>query len=166
MASCHWQVRQFNNQRFPLNAETNLIAINDGHLYCISWILAVPPLPVRRVCSLRRAPTPRGGTIPVAQNKNVTRHSRICARDRSRLNANDHNWWTNMPLKRHQKSRAKKKKKKWRPYCMRHFQIGYSYIHNHVKLFWVLRLITSVLMSVIISPPPTHLIFSPSCHVP
>ncbi len=33
---------------------------------------------------------------------------------------------------------AKKKKKK--DYCLRHFQIGY--IHNPVKLFWVLRLIT------------------------
>ncbi len=34
----------------------------------------------------------------------------------------------------------RKTTKRWRPYCMRHFQIGY--IHNPVKLFWVLRLIT------------------------
>ncbi len=37
-----------------------------------------------------------------------------------------------------------------------------GYIHNHVKHFWVLRLITCFLCS----PPPTHLIFSPSFHAP
>ncbi len=29
-----------------------------------------------------------------------------------RLNADDHNWWTTMPVKRHQQSGAEKKKKK------------------------------------------------------
>ncbi len=74
-------------------------------------------------------------TIPVApkKKKNVMRHSRIhtsCLR----LNANDHNWWTTMPVKRHQKSGAEKSKRmKTKP--VRHF-------HNPVKLLWVLRLIT------------------------
>ncbi len=66
------------------------------------------------------------------------RHSRICARDRSWLNANYHNWWTTMPVKRHQKYGAKKKKKKEKTLL----RASLSDIHNPVKLFWVLRLIT------------------------
>ncbi len=31
-----------------------------------------------------------------------------------RLNADDHNWWTTMPLKRHQQSGAEKRKKRWK----------------------------------------------------
>ncbi len=31
-----------------------------------------------------------------------------------RLNADDHNWWTTMPVKRHQQSGAEKRKKRWK----------------------------------------------------
>ncbi len=43
-----------------------------------------------------------------------------------------------MPVKRHQKSGAKKKKKKMKTLL----RVSLSDIHNPVKLFWVLRLIT------------------------
>ncbi len=46
-----------------------------------------------------------------------------------RLNADDHNWWTTMPMKRHQQSGAEKReKKKMKTKPSRHFQVGY--IHS------------------------------------
>ncbi len=47
--------------------------IRKGEVECkknltASVLKSVPPLPIRRVCSLSRAPT-QGGTIPVAQKK-------------------------------------------------------------------------------------------------
>ncbi len=104
------------------------------------------PLPIRRVRSLLRAPTPGGAPSQLLKKnktkKNVTRHSRICARNRSQLNANDHNWWTTMPVKRHKKSGAKKKKEKKKMKTLLRASHSDRLIHNPVKLFWILRLIT------------------------
>ncbi len=77
----------------------------------------VPPLPICRVRSLHWAPTPWGGTIPVApkqlkikRDTPLTHPWPLCSC--LRLNANDHNWWTTMPMKRHLQSAAKKIYKK------------------------------------------------------
>ncbi len=51
-----------------------------------------------------------------------------------RLTANDHIWWTTKPGKRHQQSSAS------RPVTLKPVHLGY--VHNPVKLFWLLTLIT------------------------
>ncbi len=51
-----------------------------------------------------------GRPSQLLKKNKVMRYSRICAR--SRLNANDHYWWTSITVKRHQKSGTKKRKKK------------------------------------------------------
>ncbi len=38
-----------------------------------------------------------------------------------RMTANDHNWWTTMPVKRHQQPAAEKKKKKMKTKPVHHF---------------------------------------------
>ncbi len=77
---------------------------------CVSC--AVPPLPIRRVRRLRRAPTPGGGHHPSCSKKTKKKLMRD-SRTRTSclwLNADDHNWRTTMPVKRHQQSGAEKKK--------------------------------------------------------
>ncbi len=49
-----------------------------------------------------------------------------------RLNADDHNWWTTMPVKRHQQS---KKKMKTKP--ARHFQVGYIHNQRSIKTIYI-----------------------------
>ncbi len=66
-----------------------------------------------------------GGHHPSCSKKNTWRAIPATARALSlRLNADDHNWWTTIPLKRHQQSGAEKnktkKKLKTKPAC--HFQ--------------------------------------------
>ncbi len=111
---------------------------------CCLWdqtpctVCAVPPLPILRVRNLHRAPTPRGGgTIPVAQKKKTWRAIPASVPVTAR-------GWMQMIIidgqlclwKDIRNPEPRKTKKRWRPYCLRHFQIGY--IHNPVKLFWVL----------------------------
>ncbi len=98
------------------------------------------PHPVFYICVLQKFVNHH-----LLKKKQIKTWRIIPATDRTsclRLNANDHNWWTTMPMKRHQQSctEKKKKKKKMKTKHARHFQLGN--IHNPVKLFWVLRLIT------------------------
>ncbi len=66
--------------------------------------------------SLRMAPSPRGAPSQLLKKKKKKTWSVIPAPAPARasclrLNADDQNWWTTMPVKRHQLSREKKKKK-------------------------------------------------------
>ncbi len=64
--------------------------------------------------------------------------ARATARTSSlRLNADDHNWWTTMPVKRHQQSGAEKKKKKMKTKPARHFQVGYIHNQRSIKTIYI-----------------------------
>ncbi len=100
----------------------------------------VPPLPIRRVRSLRRAPTPWGGHHPSCskKTKNWFLHPRprpftphVCGGTQIIIIDGQLCLWKDIrnPAPR------KKNKKGWkRSPCVTN--------HNPVKLFWVLRLIT------------------------
>ncbi len=96
---------------------------------------AVLPLPIRRVSSLRRAPTPRGAPSPKKTKKREVPFPHLLATACK--------WWTTKYAREKTseiRRQKKKKKKKMKTKPVRHFQVGY--IHNPVKLFWVLSLIT------------------------
>ncbi len=132
--------RALTHDNHVINRDNFFSSIDSPNIY--TYIHTVPPLHIRRVRNLHRAPTPKGAPSQLLKKKNAIPASATARTSCLRLNANDNDWWTTMPMKRHQQSGAKKKKKKrmkTKPLC--HFQVGY--IHNPVKLFWVLRLITS-----------------------
>ncbi len=86
-------------------------------------VCAILTILICRVCCLRRAPSPGRAPSQLQKIKNKNTRPRP---PRSHLNA-DHNWWTTMPVKRHQQSSAKKKKS--------NFQVGY--IQNQVLRLYI-----------------------------
>ncbi len=88
-------------------------------IWTISWMIKISTAaPYMQSTHFAEGTNSRGGTIPVAQKKKKTWRaipSSAPATARAsclRLNADDHNWWTTMPVKRHQHSGAERKTKK------------------------------------------------------
>ncbi len=103
--------------------------------------VAVPPLSIHRVCSLHRAPTPRGhhhSSLKKIYIWHASPAPTTACIVFLRLKAKRS--WITMLMKRHQQCGTKKKQTNIKTKPVRHFQV--DHIHNPVKLFGGLSLVT------------------------